>query len=193
MVVSRSLVALGTKMGRFSVGDDHGRWSAFREFMESFDDDMSVVERADAISGRPELLECHEWNVFLGALGEHLASANGFTMPEWVYEPERSGVEELWEPLDNSSWGGGPPIEECPPLFLGRGILVATEDFGMSVIPSAYCGRMVSDMSDEEIEGLRRSVAMLTPEVRGVTRELALGLFDEVQRLRQLLHDKTTS
>jgi hypothetical protein len=122
---------------------------------------------------------------FLGALGEYLAVANGFTVPAWVNEPARYGLDdELWEPL----WSEN----ECPLMFLRRWILVAPEDFGCSVIPSPYAGRMMAHMSDEEIEGLRRSVAMLTPGVT-VTRELALGLFDEVQRLRQVLREQIKS
>ena len=191
MATSRTLSSLSTKMAKFASGDDHGRWSVFREFMEAFDEDMSLVDRANAISARPRLTGSHRWDVFLGALGEHLAVANGFTLPGWVDEPNRYGLDDgLWEPLDSSEWGRGPAIEDCPPMFLARGILVAQEDFGLSVIPSPYSGRMVSDMSDEEIEGLRRSVAMLTPGV-AVTRELALGLFDEVQRLRHALREET--
>jgi hypothetical protein len=184
---SRSLALLSIKIARFHAGDDHGPWSAFREFMEAFDEEMTVVERANAISARPRLTGSHRWDVFLGALGEHLAVANGFTMPGWVDEPNRYGIEDgLWEPLWSES---GVAVEDCPPLFLARGILVAQEDFGMSVIASPYAGRTVCDMSDEDIEGLRRSVAMLTPGV-AVTRELALGLFDEVQRLRQALGEQ---
>jgi hypothetical protein len=83
------------------------------------------------------------------------------------------------------------PLEAAPSVFLNRNIL-AVEDFGGSVIPSPYADRMAAfdTMSDEEIEGMRRSVAMLRPGA-GVTREMALGLFNEVQRLRSVVRDET--
>jgi hypothetical protein len=177
-----SLVEVGAMIALCHQNDEHGSYGVTLDFVEWFDEFASVVDRAHAVAGRPELLDAGhaKWNVYLASLGEHMAISNGFVVPEWTAELPRRRLSKLWCPMDIPT-----DIRDCPPTFWSRNILVANEDFRGFVIPSPYADPMLRDMSDEEVEGYRRSLAMLAPNEFVVKREVGMDALAEILRLRE--------
>jgi hypothetical protein len=115
-----SLVEVGAMIALCHQNDEHGSYGVILDFVEWFDELASVVDRAHAVAGRPELLDAGhaKWNVYLASLGEHMAISNGFVVPEWTAELPRRRLSELWCPMDIPT-----DIRDCPPTFWSRNIL----------------------------------------------------------------------
>jgi hypothetical protein len=96
---------------------------AVREFLDEF----SLLPRHDlkerAIRARPTPTGDARADAYLGALGEHLALAEGIDRPGWTVDPDRF-LDRFWfVPETRAFWALA--IVESPAAFRRRGVFIS--------------------------------------------------------------------
>jgi hypothetical protein len=111
-------------LASFMAGaDDAGRWRLIAEFLEDYRWEPSG-SRSALLNAEPADTGDERWNVFLGALAEHLAAKDGRGAPSWA---EARSLQKLWFPF-NTRAARVDALVHAPAAFRRRGVYVAPEE-----------------------------------------------------------------
>ena len=119
-----TLAILGQRL-RVTETDDL-RWTDVMEFLEEFRHESREV-RQQLLNEAPDETGDPRWDVFLGALAEHLALADEATVPAWACNPKHSWAGKAWFVSDLPTarvWA----LAHSPASFRARGIFLHPDD-----------------------------------------------------------------
>lgn len=119
-----TLAALAVEL---SSGDESLRWRLIAEFLEEYRHEP-VTARFDLLVTTPSTTGDELWDVFLGALAEHLAARDGRGAPLWA-EPRR--LRRFWFPF-NTPAARVDAVVHAPAAFRRRGIYVAEHELNVA-------------------------------------------------------------
>jgi hypothetical protein len=116
------------RLGGLMVGaDDSLRWRLIAEFLEDYRHEPSGV-RLGLLEVEPGLTGDERWDVFLAALGEHLAARDGRAAPAWA---ERRSLRQLWFPF-NTRAARVDALVHAPAAFRRRGVYVSPQELNVA-------------------------------------------------------------
>jgi hypothetical protein len=116
-------LTLARLAGVLSGAEDALRWRLVAEFLEEYRweaPDMRVGLLADEPAGTGD----ERWDVFLGALAEHLAARDGRAAPSWA---ESRSLHRFWFPF-NTRAARVDAVVHAPAAFRRRGVFVAAQE-----------------------------------------------------------------
>jgi len=114
--------------GHVSRADgDKGRWRFVAEFLEEHRHEPAEA-RAGLLADEPPLTGDEQWDVFLAALAEHLASRDGRGVAAWAANRR---LEVFWFPF-NTAAARVDAVVHSPASFRSRGIFIAPEELGVA-------------------------------------------------------------
>lgn len=99
------------------------RWRLVAEFLEEYRWEPQEV-RPVLLREEPEPVGDPRWDVFLAALGEHLAAQEGASAPGWCDGRE---LATFWFPF-NTPAARADALVHAPTAFRRRGIFVAPQE-----------------------------------------------------------------
>ncbi len=105
---------------------DDARWTHVMEFLEEFRHE-SADAHVKLLADEPTSVGDDRWDVFLGALGEHLAFAEGHAIPPWTMTPSHRWCGRAWfvsELPTARVWA----LAHSPAAFRARGIFLHPDD-----------------------------------------------------------------
>lgn len=103
--------------------DDSLRWRLIAEFLEEYRWEP-VETRGGLLAQEPPTTGDQHWDVFLAALGEHLAANDGRGEPAWA---ETRSLRQFWFPF-NSRAARVDAVVHAPAAFRRRGVFVAEQE-----------------------------------------------------------------
>jgi hypothetical protein len=106
-----------------SNGSEHERWRLVAEFLEEYRHEP-VTTRLELLESEPDRTGDERWDVFLGALAEHLASQVDRAAPAWA---ARRSLHSFWFPF-NTRAARSDALVHAPAAFRRRGVFVAPEE-----------------------------------------------------------------
>jgi hypothetical protein len=115
-----SLARLG---GLMAGGDESRRWRLVAEFLEDYRWEPPGARLA-LLDEEPPGTGDDRWDVFLAALGEHLAARDGRAGPGWS---EGRSLRRLWFPF-NTRAARADALVRAPAAFRRRGVYVAAQE-----------------------------------------------------------------
>jgi hypothetical protein len=115
-----SLARLG---GLMAGENDSLRWRLIAEFLEDYRHETPGA-RFCLLEDEPAGTGDERWDVFLAAMGEHLAARDGRGTPEWA---ERRSLRQLWFPF-NTRAARVDALVHAPAAFRRRGVYVAPQE-----------------------------------------------------------------
>jgi hypothetical protein len=103
--------------------DDSMRWRLLAEFLEEYrweppDKRLGLLAQEPAGTGD------ERWDVFVAALAEHLAAADGWAAPSWA---ESRSLRRFWFPF-NTRAARVDAVVHAPAAFRRRGVFVAAQE-----------------------------------------------------------------
>lgn len=108
-------------------GDEQHRWRLVAEFLEEYRHEPPIARLA--------LLECEppktgdeHWDVFLGALAEHLAAREDRATAPWA---QQRTLRTFWFPF-NTRAARADALVNSPAAFRRRGVFIAPEELGVA-------------------------------------------------------------
>jgi hypothetical protein len=119
-----SLARLG---GLMAEADDSLRWRLIAEFLEDYRHEPTGA-RFGLLEVEPGGTGDERWDVFLAALGEHLAARDGRAGPAWA---ERRTLRQLWFPF-NTRAARVDALVHAPAAFRRRGVYVAPQELNVA-------------------------------------------------------------
>jgi hypothetical protein len=109
------------RLGELLAGrTDDERWLMISEFLEEHRHEPRE-RRLELLQDEPPPTGDERWDVFVGALAEHLAAKDGRRGPRWC---ERRHLHRLWFPF-NTPLARAEAIVHAPAAFRRRGVMVA--------------------------------------------------------------------
>jgi hypothetical protein len=99
------------------------RWRLIAEFLEEYRWEPAEV-RPGLLSEEPPSTGDERWDVFLAALGEHLAARDGRGAPAWV---DSRSLRRFWFPF-NTRAARTDALVHAPAAFRRRGVYVAAQE-----------------------------------------------------------------
>lgn len=105
-----------------SPNDEH-RWLVIAEFLEEHRHEPAP-RRLELLEPEPPPTGDERWDVFLGALAEHLAAKDGRRGPRWC---EDRHLYRFWFPF-NTRAARAEAIVHAPAAFRRRGVMVARSE-----------------------------------------------------------------
>ena len=112
-----SVAALGELMRGVNEGS---RWRLVAEFLEEYRWEPAE-RRQSLLEQEPEPTGDEHWDVFLAALGEHLAARDGRAAPSWCWSRR---LRRFWFPF-NTRAARVDAIVTAPAAFRSRGVFVS--------------------------------------------------------------------
>jgi hypothetical protein len=109
--------------GWLAGADDRTRWRLIAEFLEEYRHEP-VETRTSLLAKEPRPTGDQRWDVFLGALAEHLAARDGRGAPSWS---ETRRLRRFWFPF-NSPAARIDAVVHAPAAFRRRGVFVAAQE-----------------------------------------------------------------
>lgn len=103
--------------------DDGTRWRLIAEFLEEFRWEPRPA-RLGLLTAEPGGTGDERWDVFLGALAEHLALRDGRRAPRWA---EERRLDSFWFPF-NTRAARADAIVHAPAAFRRRGVFLAPQE-----------------------------------------------------------------
>jgi hypothetical protein len=103
--------------------DESQRWRLIAEFLEEYRWEPADV-RSGLLAEEPPNTGDEHWDVFLAALGEHLAARDGRGAPTWV---EPRSLRRFWFPF-NTRAARVDALVHAPAAFRRRGVYVAAQE-----------------------------------------------------------------
>jgi hypothetical protein len=119
-----SLARLG---GLMAEADDSLRWRLIAEFLEDYRHEPAGAGFG-LLEVEPGGTGDERWDVFLAALGEHLAVRDGRAAPAWA---ERRTLRQLWFPF-NTRAARVDALVHAPAAFRRRGVYVAPQELNVA-------------------------------------------------------------
>jgi hypothetical protein len=113
--------------GLMAGGDDSLRWRLIAEFLEDYRHEPAGA-RFGLLEVEPDVTGDERWDVFLAALGEHLAAKDGRAAPEWA---ERRSLRQLWFPF-NTRAARVDALVHAPAAFRRRGVYVSPQELNVA-------------------------------------------------------------
>jgi hypothetical protein len=120
-------LSLAKLAGLMAGADNSLRWRLIAEFLEDHRHEP-VAARLLLLQDEPALTGDERWDVFLAALGEHLAARDGQGAPEWA---ERRSLRQLWFPF-NTRAARVDAVVHAPAAFRRRGIYLAPQELNVA-------------------------------------------------------------
>ncbi len=120
-----TLADLGGHLQRAS--DDALRWRLVAEFLEEYRHEPAE-NRSSLLTPEPSGTGDERWDVFLAALAEHLAAADGRAAAEWA-SPRR--LRQAWFPFAGR-FARVDAVVHAPAAFRGRGIYLARQNLDVA-------------------------------------------------------------
>jgi hypothetical protein len=122
--VSAYRAATLDELARWLAGaNDATRWRLIAEFLEEYRHE-SIETRTRLLAQEPRPTGDQRWDVFLGALAEHLAARDGRGAPTWS---ESRRLRRFWFPF-NTAAARVDAIVHAPAAFRRRGVFVAAQE-----------------------------------------------------------------
>lgn len=115
-----SLARLGDLL---AGGDESRRWRLIAEFLEEYRWEPTEA-RAGLLEAEPPTTGDERWDVFLAALGEHLAARDGRGAPPWA---EARSLRRFWFPFDTRA-ARVDALVHAPAAFRRRGVFLAVQE-----------------------------------------------------------------
>jgi hypothetical protein len=103
--------------------DDMARWRFIAEFLEEYRHEP-VEARTGLLAEEPRPTGDQRWDVFLGALAEHLAARDGHGAPMWS---ESRRLRRFWFPF-NTPAARVDALVHAPAAFRRRGVFIAPQE-----------------------------------------------------------------
>jgi hypothetical protein len=115
-------------LGKLLAGsDDSRRWRLVAEFLEEYRWEPANTRDA-LLAQEPAATGERHWDVFLAALGEHLAAKDGQAAPSWA---EARTLRQFWFPF-NSRAARVDAVVNAPAAFRRRGVYVAAQELNVA-------------------------------------------------------------
>ena len=99
------------------------RWRLIAEFLEEYRWEP-VEARRGLLRGEPPTTGDERWDVFLAALAEHLAAADGRRGPQWC---ESRSLRQFWFPF-NTPAARVDSFVHAPAAFRRRGVFIHPQE-----------------------------------------------------------------
>jgi hypothetical protein len=103
--------------------DDDRRWRLVAEFLEEYRWEAADM-RSSLLIMEPGITGDDRWDVFLGALAEHLAARDGRAAPDWA---QSRSLRRFWFPF-NTRAARVDAIVHAPAAFRRRGVYIAPQE-----------------------------------------------------------------
>jgi len=104
-------------------GDEQHRWRLVAEFLEEFRHEPLAVRFA-LLEREPAKTGDEHWDVFLGALAEHLAAREDRAAPAWA---QQRTLRTFWFPF-NTRAARADALVHSPAAFRRRGVFIAPQE-----------------------------------------------------------------
>lgn len=98
-------------------------WRLVCEFLEEYSWEP-VETRGALLADEPPTTGDEHWDVFLAALAEHLAAADGHGPPRWAMS---RALDQFWFPF-NDSIARAEAVAFAPAAFLKRNVFIADRE-----------------------------------------------------------------
>jgi len=123
-MTARYQAASLARLGRWLTGsDEQQRWRLVAEFLEEYRHEPPAAQHLLLAEEPPETGE-ERWDVFLGALAEHLAARVGRAGPPWA---EQRTLRTFWFPF-NTRAARADALVNAPAAFRRRGVFLAPQE-----------------------------------------------------------------
>ena len=106
-----------------SSGREQERWRLVAEFLEEYRHEPAAA-RLELLESEPGGTGDERWDVFLGALAEHLAAQADRAAPAWA---ARRSLRSFWFPF-NTRAARSDALVHAPAAFRRRGVFVAPQE-----------------------------------------------------------------
>jgi len=113
--------------GKLQQADELLRWRLFAEFSEEYRHETGN-SRYTLLVEEPPPTGDERWDVFLGALAEHLAARDGRGAPLWAQSRQ---LRQAWFPFDTRA-ARVDAIVHAPAAFRRRGIYVSSHELDVA-------------------------------------------------------------
>ncbi len=110
-----------------AAADDQHRWRLVAEMLEEYRHEPAA-ERAELLRDEPPTTGNEQWDVFLAALAEHLATRDDQGVAAWAHERR---LATFWFPFQGPA-ARVDAIVHAPASFRSRGIFVAPQELGVA-------------------------------------------------------------
>lgn len=104
-------------------GREQERWRLVAEFLEEYRHEP-VATRLELLESEPGATGDEHWDVFLGALAEHLAAQADRAAPAWA---SRRSLRSFWFPF-NTRAARSDALVHAPAAFRRRGVFIAPQE-----------------------------------------------------------------
>ncbi len=126
-IVYRPMTLVGLAGHLATADDDRHRWRFVAEFLEEHRHELFEV-RTRLLAAEPPATGDERWDVFLGALAEHLATRDGRGVAAWAAGRR---LQTFWFPF-NTAAARVDAVVHAPASFRSRGIFVAPGELGVA-------------------------------------------------------------
>jgi hypothetical protein len=120
-------LSLARLAGLMAGADDSLRWRLIAEFLEDYRHEPANI-RLQLLEDEPDGTGDERWDVFLAALGEHVAARDGRGAPEWT---ERRMLRQFWFPF-NTRAARVDALVHAPAAFRRRGVYLAPQELNVA-------------------------------------------------------------